>query len=108
MTIGDWKTRLVFERYNIVSRRDLHDAAAKLERYIGELEKEARKGEQSITQGRGNPHFSSDGEAKCMRAPSARGERRLARGGVLDSTVSTASKRNEVMACLSGTLPVSR
>ena len=37
MTIGDWKMRLVFDRYNIVSRRDLHDAAAKLERYIGDL-----------------------------------------------------------------------
>ena len=28
MTIGGWKTRSVFDRYNVVSTRDLHDAAA--------------------------------------------------------------------------------
>ena len=39
MAIGGWKTRSVFDRYNIVSERDLHDAAAKLERYFGEIEK---------------------------------------------------------------------
>jgi integrase len=38
MSIGGWKTRAVFDRYNIVSERDLHDAAAKLERHIAELE----------------------------------------------------------------------
>ena len=37
MAIGGWKTRSVFDRYNIVSTRDLHDAAAKLERYLDEL-----------------------------------------------------------------------
>ena len=50
MTIGGWKTRSVFDRYNIVSTRDLHDAAAKLERYHEELTEEARKGKQSKTQ----------------------------------------------------------
>ncbi len=37
MEIGGWETRAVFDRYNIVSTRDLHEAAAKLERYLGEL-----------------------------------------------------------------------
>ena len=34
MQIGGWKTRAVFDRYNIVSERDLHDVAAKLERHL--------------------------------------------------------------------------
>ncbi len=38
MAIGGWKTRSVFDRYNIVSERDLHDAAAKLERHLAEVE----------------------------------------------------------------------
>ncbi len=38
MRISGHKTRSVFERYNIVSTRDLHEAAAKLERHISELE----------------------------------------------------------------------
>ncbi len=39
MMIGGWKTRSVFDRYNIVIERDLHEAAAKLERHIAEVEK---------------------------------------------------------------------
>ena len=46
-------------------------------------------------------HFSPRGEAKCVRGSSGRGARRLARAGVLDSTLSTASKRNEVLAVVS-------
>ena len=46
-------------------------------------------------------YFSPRGEAKCVRGPSGRGARRLARAGVLDSTLSTASKRNEVLALVS-------
>ena len=46
-------------------------------------------------------HFSPRGEAKCVRGPSGRGASRLARAGVLDSTLSTASKRNEVLAVVS-------
>lgn len=32
MQIGGWKTRSVFDRYNIVDEKDLADAAAKLDR----------------------------------------------------------------------------
>ena len=48
-----------------------------------------------------SPLFSSPGEAKCVRGASAGGARRLTSAGVLESTLSTASKRNEVMAGLS-------
>jgi hypothetical protein len=34
MRINGNKTRSVFERYNIVSERDLHEAARKLENYV--------------------------------------------------------------------------
>ena len=43
-------------------------------------------------------YFSPRGEMKCVRGPSGRGASRLARAGVLDGTLSTASKRNEVLA----------
>ena len=54
MAIGGWKTRSVFDRYNIVSTRDLHDAAAKLERHLEELADQAKQNKQSKTQS--NPH----------------------------------------------------
>ena len=39
MAISGHKTRSVFDRYNIVSRRDLHLAAARLEQHISKLER---------------------------------------------------------------------
>jgi len=34
MTMTGHKTRSIFERYNIVSEADLHEAAARLERFM--------------------------------------------------------------------------
>jgi hypothetical protein len=34
----EWKTRSVFDRYNVVSERDLLDAAGKLEKHLAEVE----------------------------------------------------------------------
>ncbi len=50
MLISGHKTRAVFGRYNIVSESDLHEAAAKMERYMAEVEKHrdgAKKGQTS-------------------------------------------------------------
>ena len=49
---------------------------------------------------RPRPRLYPGGEAKCVRGPSVRGARRLTSGGVLDRTLSTASKRNEVIGGL--------
>ena len=41
MAISGHKTRSIFDRHNIVSGRDLHDAARSLNNYINESEKTA-------------------------------------------------------------------
>jgi integrase len=50
MAISGHKTRSIFDRYNIVSERDLHDAARKLDNYIAESEK-SRDGDSVVTGG---------------------------------------------------------
>jgi integrase len=48
MAISGHKTRSVFDRYNIVSERDLHDAARRLNAYVAEAEK-IRDGDNVVT-----------------------------------------------------------
>jgi hypothetical protein len=43
MQIGGWKTRSVFDRYNIVSERDLVQAAGNLERHMAEVQSDRAK-----------------------------------------------------------------
>jgi integrase len=43
MAISGHRTRSVFDRYNIVSERDLHDAAKRMELHQAELDKAARE-----------------------------------------------------------------
>lgn len=54
MAISGHKTRSVFDRYNIVSERDLHDAARKVSSYIAEADK-ARSGDNTVTVSRNSP-----------------------------------------------------
>jgi hypothetical protein len=50
MAISGHKTRSVFDRYNIVSERDLHDAARRLNNYVTEAEKK-HDGDSVVTVG---------------------------------------------------------
>ncbi len=53
MLISGHKTRSVFERYNVVSERDLQEAARRLENYIEELK--AIEGQPALGTPKGTP-----------------------------------------------------
>ena len=59
MQISGHKTRSVFDRYNVVSARDLRDAAARLERY--HEERRAESGEKSGESGK--PEARPEGQS---------------------------------------------
>ena len=48
MKIGGWKTRSVFDRYNIVDQSDLADAARRMEERHSQLVKEQAEHEQEL------------------------------------------------------------
>ena len=50
MKIGGWKTRSVFDRYNIVDEKDLADAAAKLDQKA--MERKLRHSSGTVPQNR--------------------------------------------------------
>ena len=49
MRISGHKTRAVFDRYNIVSERDLKDATRKLDKYLSEKEEILKRGYSPVT-----------------------------------------------------------
>jgi integrase len=58
MEISGHKTRSVFDRYNIVSERDLHEAARKVNSYISEAEKK-RDGDNMVTIAENDPEAAA-------------------------------------------------
>jgi hypothetical protein len=58
---GD-KTRSVFDRYNIVSERDLHDAARRLNSYVAEAEK-TPDGDNVVTVAQDSANLTTGGRA---------------------------------------------
>ena len=48
MLIGGWKTRSVFDRYNIIDERDIHEAARRVDKYV-QAHEAARDGDNLVT-----------------------------------------------------------
>jgi hypothetical protein len=66
MRISGHKTRSVFERYNIVSERDLHEAARKLETYVAERGKADQRGHTLGTLQDNSESASGEDAAKLL------------------------------------------
>jgi len=67
MAISGHKTRSVFDRYNIVDERDLHDAARKLNNYIAESEVQLRgAGDNAVTVAQNSPEGSAGKSASKL------------------------------------------
>lgn len=66
MRISGHKTRSVFERYNIVSERDLHEAARKLENYVSGKNNSTLPGHTLDTPDVKTQNFSGNQPAKLL------------------------------------------
>jgi integrase len=66
MRISGHKTRSVFERYNIVSERDLHDAARKLETYLSGKANPTQSGHTLGTPKQDSADLSGNVSAKLL------------------------------------------
>jgi hypothetical protein len=66
MRISGHKTRSVFERYNIVSERDLHEAARKLETYVAGKTNPTQPGHTLGTPEQNAADLSGSGTAKLL------------------------------------------
>jgi hypothetical protein len=66
MRISGHKTRSVFERYNIVSERDLHEAALKLETYVSGKTAPTKPGHTLGTPAKNSLDFSGSQAAKLL------------------------------------------
>lgn len=72
MRIGGWKTRSVFERYNIVTQTDVLDAVTKLEKAERKQadqrqQEQAEQDHASHDQGQPRSRFSHDADQGCRR-----------------------------------------
>jgi integrase len=67
MDLGGWRTRSVFDRYNVTSERDLGEALERVSRYVAERAAERPKIRPLRTEHAQNPH-NSDTAATKRRA----------------------------------------